>query len=360
MIITNTRSGRSLLAVLALAATGVAVACQPPPEPTTCNGFPATILGTSGDDVIDGTSGMDVIVGLAGNDFIRGLGGDDRLCGGSGADQAFGGEGYDWLDGSPGADHLNGGPQADIVSYRYHPKRVFVSLQTSTGGDNDVVVDVEDVQGSPFDDYLEGDDRANKVDGFGGNDVLVGWAGDDLLYDFAAAPSNDHLAGGRGNDQLIGGPGRDTVGFDAVTAGPVEVDLELGTSKGEGNDTVQEVEDAIGTSGNDVLLGNGYVNTLQGGEGKDTLVGRLGDDVVIGGPGLDAAGFTGPFGVTANLVNDEARGEGADRLLEIESLTGGTGDDHFTGDPGPNVLDGRAGFDTCYGQGGADTLLSCP
>jgi len=80
----------ALLAAVALAATGVAVACQPP-EPTTCNGFPATILGTSGDDVLDGTSGTDVIVGLAGNDFIRGFGGDDRLCGGSGADQAFGG-----------------------------------------------------------------------------------------------------------------------------------------------------------------------------------------------------------------------------------------------------------------------------
>ena len=36
----------------------------------------ATIVGTSGDDVIRGTDGPDVVAGLGGNDRIWGLGGD--------------------------------------------------------------------------------------------------------------------------------------------------------------------------------------------------------------------------------------------------------------------------------------------
>ena len=43
----------------------------------TCKGNPATIVGTSGDDVRKGTSGKDVMVGLGGNDKLFGLAGND-------------------------------------------------------------------------------------------------------------------------------------------------------------------------------------------------------------------------------------------------------------------------------------------
>ena len=48
--------------------------CPPPP---TCKGNPATIVGTSGNDVRKGTSGKDVMVGLGGNDKLSGLAGND-------------------------------------------------------------------------------------------------------------------------------------------------------------------------------------------------------------------------------------------------------------------------------------------
>ena len=51
-----------------------------------CNGMPATIEGTNGDDVLTGTSGDDVIAGLSGNDTINGMGGNDTICGGDGND----------------------------------------------------------------------------------------------------------------------------------------------------------------------------------------------------------------------------------------------------------------------------------
>lgn len=46
-----------------------------------CQWWPATIVGTNGDDVLRGTPGRDVIHGLGGNDVIEGLGGNDRVCG---------------------------------------------------------------------------------------------------------------------------------------------------------------------------------------------------------------------------------------------------------------------------------------
>jgi Ca2+-binding RTX toxin-like protein len=49
-----------------------------------CKGLTATIVGTSGADVIDGTPGDDVIVGKGGGD------GNDRIAGGRGHDTASG------------------------------------------------------------------------------------------------------------------------------------------------------------------------------------------------------------------------------------------------------------------------------
>src|SRR3954453_18384526 len=53
----------------------------------------ATLVGTSGNDVIDGTNGTDVIVGGRGADQTHGLGGDDFICGEGGRDILTGGGG---------------------------------------------------------------------------------------------------------------------------------------------------------------------------------------------------------------------------------------------------------------------------
>jgi uncharacterized repeat protein (TIGR01451 family) len=73
-----------------------------------CNGLLATIVGTSGNDVITGTSGNDVIFGGAGDDIIYGLGGDDVICGDYGNDTIYGGDGNDQLGGNQGNDTLYG------------------------------------------------------------------------------------------------------------------------------------------------------------------------------------------------------------------------------------------------------------
>lgn len=91
----------------------------------TCNGLPATIIGTPGDDVIYGTNGADVIVGLGGNDVIYGGNGNDVICGNTGGDTLYGGNGEDTLSGGAdddtllgnnGKDTLTGGTGADSFS----------------------------------------------------------------------------------------------------------------------------------------------------------------------------------------------------------------------------------------------------
>lgn len=78
-----------------------------------CNGMPATIMGTAGDDTIVGTAGDDVIDGLAGNDIISGGDGADTICGGAGDDDIYGGDGDDVLIGDDGDDVLSGGAGND-------------------------------------------------------------------------------------------------------------------------------------------------------------------------------------------------------------------------------------------------------
>jgi hypothetical protein len=90
-----------------------------------CNGKPATIVGTPGPDKIRGTQGRDVIQALAGDDQITGLGGDDLICGKSGNDQimsgrgmdkVFAGVGMDAISGSRGRDRLWGNDGSDQLS----------------------------------------------------------------------------------------------------------------------------------------------------------------------------------------------------------------------------------------------------
>lgn len=79
-----------------------------------CGKKTATIVGTSGRDVITGTPSADAIAGLGGRDRIRGLGGKDVLCGGKKNDQLFGGGGRDLLIAGKGRDdRCKGGKGSD-------------------------------------------------------------------------------------------------------------------------------------------------------------------------------------------------------------------------------------------------------
>ena len=121
-----------------------------------CFGQPATLVGTSGDDVIVGTAQDDVIVARAGNDVVRSRGGVDFVCGGA------------------GEDRISGGPNPYTFTY------TDAGFQLPPRGDR--------LSGD------EGDDRI--VDGSGGyRDLLLGGPGDDQLT--ASGPADEQDSQGR-------------------------------------------------------------------------------------------------------------------------------------------------------------------
>ncbi|WP_437383523.1 calcium-binding protein, partial [Inquilinus limosus] len=172
----------------------------------------ASFYGTDGDDELSGTHLDDTIAGLAG---------DDVLSGGDGRDVLYGGEGDDVLRGGAGEDVLDGESGLDTADYRNSKSGVKVDLRSGFGvggdADGDVLLQIENVKGSAYDDVLIGSDGANQ------------------------------LEGGAGSDVLVGGSGSDFANYQGSTAG-VKVDLRSGTGSGgdaEG-DMLAEIENLYG------------------------------------------------------------------------------------------------------------------
>ena len=168
------------------------------------------------------------------------------------------------------------------------------------------------------------------------------------------------------------------------------------------------IENAIGGSGNDFMIGNSVDNILNGGLGADGLHGGLGndtyyvdraDDIVFefAGEGTDtvistsnyylwqqienltlAEGAGDLFGV-GNAISNTLQGNSGSNLLiagdgddivrgggGVDSLFGEVGNDQLFGDAGIDYLVGGAGNDTLdggadadalYGEDGDDTLI---
>jgi Ca2+-binding RTX toxin-like protein len=272
----------------------------------------ATINGDANNNTLEGTDGADTINGLGGNDSMFGFGGNDVF------------------DGGPGpavpsdADVINGGNGFDTVSYANSTSAVFVELDFNRGG-GDTLLSIENVDGSRFGDFLDGDNNGtigNQLRGLDGADQLNGFSGQDVLD---GGNDNDIVLGGAGEDTVIGGAGSDFLngesGFDTVSyatsAAAVFASLATGDAfVGGDKDGLFNFESLTGSAFADKLVGDDGGNTLSGLAGIDVLVGGFGSDVLTGGNGSDE--LSG--GVDADLL---VGGAGADTLL------GGAGADTF-------------------------------
>jgi serralysin len=251
--------------------------------------FNDTLNGNAANNTIYGNAGNDTISGRNGDDILWGGTGDDVLYGDAGADRLYGGDGNDRLIGGVGADYLDGGAGVDEARYHTASAGVTVDMevQSNNTGDaaGDILVNVENLLGSNFNDILRGDGGSNVLSGGSGDDVLQGRGGDDFLE------------GGIGADLLDGGDGYDVAQYATATAG-VTVDLakpNLNTGIAAGDKFVS-IEGVIGSMFDDILRGDAGANylmgglgndILSGGEGNDTLRGGLGNDVLTGGAGAD-------------------------------------------------------------------------
>jgi len=257
-----------------------------------------TLTGDGNANVLGGSAGNDTLVGGGGNDVLYGDGGiavDGHdvimtftdvatiVAGGIGSDVAMmpGVDGNDLLEGGLGNDTIDGGGGTDTASYAHASGAVTVTLAASGGSSSgadgaDILVSIENLTGSAFNDALTGNAGANRLDGGAGNDSIQGGAGDDVLI------------GGDGADALDGGTGINTADYSGSSAG-VSVNLQNGKGTGgaAASDTLTNVQNVVGSSFNDNLVGSSAANMLSGGAGNDTFNGGGGADVLTGGAGSD-------------------------------------------------------------------------
>jgi Ca2+-binding RTX toxin-like protein len=318
----------------------------------------------TGDALGDTFSGVEKFIGSNLGNTMTGDAGDNYFIGGQYIDWLYGGAGNDTLDGGSaghnvlggglGADTLIGGGTDNTASYINATTAIVASLakpSINTGeAAGDVYINIQNLEGSAFNDSLTGDINNNTLSGGAGNDTLNGGAGDDNLsgldgddslygstgYDILNGYSgDDYLSGDTGNDMLFGGYGNDTL---------------IG---GEGADTLD------GEFGNDYLSGGAGYDSLSGLYGDDVLEGGEGADVLDGGEGVDTANYSNALtGLTVSLSAPPTNtGEAAgDTYIAIENLTGSAFNDILTGDAGANLLNGGAGNDTLSGGAANDSL----
>ena len=277
--------------------------------------------------------------------------------------------------------------------------------------------------GDDSDNLLIGTDAAETIHGLGGNDTIDGRGGGDQLFGDAGNDRFLFTGSYLSSDHVDGGADRDTLDFSGIQwAQPtdpnsrmswsVNVDLanqtydtsvffdspagHVGLSV---SSTVINVENVIGTSGNDTIVGDINDNVITGGAGSDVLEGRGGNDrflftgawmdsdTVHGGSnrhghdtldfsGLDFSSITPPPGGTQTFsLNVNLRtgtfGTGSmttyadgswsswgalSSVAGVEDVVGSYLDDTITGNGRDNNIWGGAGNDTLDGGYGANDV----
>jgi Ca2+-binding RTX toxin-like protein/ABC-type uncharacterized transport system ATPase subunit len=295
-----------------------------------------TLTSGDGNDVITGGVGVDVIVAGGGSDAVTVRGGADTLNSGAGDDRlivdysAFnaavtgGVTGGDLAIGYSGRTADLGGNSIDFLTTE--------NFTITTGGGNDNLTTgdgVDVLTSSAGSDRLDSGGGVDTLVGGLGNDTLIGGAGNDR-FNYVVGDGADATDGGADDDTLaitgtasddtinvvvtgetvsglaggtvagiehvmlsLGGGSDDTLDY----TGTVEaVTVDLSTSSASGFDIIGGVENVIGGSGGDTLIGDANANDFVGGGG---------DDAVDGGGGIDTAIFTGArANYTINTLSD--------------------------------------------------------
>ena len=131
--------------------------------------------------------------------------------------------------------------------------------------------------------------------------------------------------------------GNDTIDLSGSTYG-INLDLHAGAFSDVmgmvGNLSIAfgvTIENAVGSSGNDVIVGNDVANSLKGGPGDDSLQGAGGNDTIDGGAGTDTAVYASASSnydwwwnaADGTWTVDDGRTtptDGTDKLINVEKL----------------------------------------
>ena len=249
-------------------------------------------MGSNGDDRLFGNAGSDYVGGADGDDRLWGAEGSDTVNGGSGNDIIFIDRGDNQFDGSTGRDILafndvytygsnvagfliwsnevkefTVGFNVDLETGETRSQPVFGSNQYSDVWGTSTFRSFEEIDMTNQNDVVRDNDEAHEIRGRGGNDVLEGRGGADFLR---------------------GGPGTDTASYASSSSG-VTVNLlsNLGFNGDAAGDTFELIENLIGSSERDYLIGDNAANRIEAGGGNDQLAGNGGADTLVGGASYD-------------------------------------------------------------------------
>ena len=275
------------------------------------------LTGSGNDDILAGDLRDNVIMGGGGDDKLyggpnpadadkmgnSGLTNADMLHGGGGDDMLFGGVGNDTLKGDAGDDMLHGGPNAD---------RLF---------------------------------------GGAGSDLIYADTMDSVINGWVETPPDDPDNPGTPLAEAAGDPmAVDTVSFARMedeTVGTTDTAWALATQ-------APNVENVIGSQGDDNITGSDGDNVIEGGEGGDTLNGGDGEDTLSYESSDDWVRVTlAAAGTAATASRGHASG---DTATNFENVRGSAHDDDITGNNAANKLWGGAGDDDLDGAEENDTL----
>ena len=262
-------------------------------------------VGSGGDASGDKFRGFEHVTGGMGNDRLTGDAYNNLLIGGPGADVLDGGAPHVINAGADGqfgtADDVMTGADTDTVSYAGSSAGVTITFTERTRRVNNEDVTTHDGVGSGGD--AEGDRLLNI-------DKVIGTAHDDM---FIASNLTQQFDGGE--NAVIDDPMTpDDERIDSDTVSYANLDVSVGTIVA-GSANYLNIENLIGGSGDDTLIGDANPSRLVGNAGEDILSGFAGADTLIGGAGNDNIGG----------------GDGFDLL------NGGPGGDHMDGDTGDPV-----------------------
>jgi serralysin len=307
-----------------------------------------------------GGAGAEIFTGNDAGNLLKGMGGDDVLDGGAGNDSMEGGTGNDTFYVDSGADSVTEGVGEGIDT-------VYTALTT----------------------YLLPDNVDN-----------VFYTGGGVSFVGTGNAIGNFISGGTGDDVLAGGDGNDTydrVGNDTISESANEgIDTVLSNSSYALGANVENLtltgdgpKDGTGNAADNRIIGNGFINIIDGGAGNDTMAGGEGSDtyyvdspgdVVIEtatpwidgvfasisftlGAGVENLTLTGVAAIdgTGNALANSIVGNGAANVLRsgggADTLAGGAGDDTYYADRGVAVIEAAAGgHDTEIVRSGGVTL----
>ena len=301
----------------------------------------AQATGGSGTDTI---LNIENLYGSAYGDILRGNTVGNQLYGAAGNDLIYVGSGT-------ASDRVDGGAGIDGVSYAYAGSGVNVNLglttaQATGGSGDDIIVNIEKVYGSNFNDVIKGSSVENELYGLSGNDLL-------------------YAGVGQSSDKFDGGAGVDGLSYAQSTAA-VTVNLAVTTAQntgGSGVDIIINIENLYGSSYNDVIRDNAATsNNIMGMTGYDLIYAGAGalSDTYDGGVAYDTLSFYyATSAVTISLALDMTQntvGCGWDKIINIENLHGSLYSDMLSGSSIANNFNGLAGDDQINGFLGNDVL----